>query len=299
MTSVGAPGRAVRLSAFAREFFRNKEAAFGFSFLAVVTLSAVFASLLFPVGPNDLLAYPALLSPSLSFPMGTDYVGRNMLMLMVFGARTSLFVAVGASALLAVLGTVAGLLAGYLGGRLDGLIMRIADVFLTLPTLPLILLVVALLGQSITNIMLIIALTSWPFMARLVRSNVLSMMKREFIQIERVMGASASRIVFRHLLPNQLDLILIYTSLSIPVVVLTEAAVEFLGLAPITVSWGFILNISLDYWIRGAWWMSFFPGLMIFLTSLSFYFISEGLREAFNPRLKRRRESLVVQLAES
>jgi peptide/nickel transport system permease protein len=298
MTSAQVPGRTSRLSGFFRDFLRNREAAFGFCFLVVLTTSAIFANFIFPVGPNDLLAYPSLLSPSLAFPMGTDYIGRNMLMLMVYGARVSLFVAVGASALLALIGTLAGLLAGYLGGKMDGLIMRVADVFLTLPALPLILLVVALLGQSLTNIMLIIALTSWPFMARLVRSNVLTMMKREFIQIERVMGASAPRIVFKHLLPNQIDLILVYTSLSIPVVVLTEAAVEFLGLAPITVSWGFMLNIALDYWIRGAWWMSFFPGLMIFLTSLSFYFVSEGLREALNPRLKRRRESLVVQLGE-
>jgi peptide/nickel transport system permease protein len=298
MTSAQPAGRASRLLGFFRDFLRNREAAFGFCFLVVLTFSAIFANFIFAVGPSDLLAYPSLLPPSLAFPMGTDYIGRNMLMLMVYGARVSLFVAVGASALLALIGTVAGLLAGYLGGKMDGLIMRIADVFLTLPALPLILLVVALLGQSLTNIMLIIALTSWPFMARLIRSNVLTMMKREFIQIERVMGASAPRIVFRHLLPNQIDLILVYTSLSIPVVVLTEAAVEFLGLAPITVSWGFMLNIALDYWIRGAWWMSFFPGLMIFLTSLSFYFVSEGLREALNPRLKRRRESLVVQLGE-
>ena len=189
MTSRQLGRRVSSVASFLRDFLRNKEAAFGFFFLLILTLSAVFANYIFPVGPSDLLAYPALLPPSLAFPMGTDYIGRNMLMMMVFGARVSLFVAVGASALLALLGTVAGLLAGYLGGKMDGLIMRIADVFLTLPALPLILLVVAILGQSITNIMLIIALTSWPFMARLVRSNVLTMMKRDFIQIREGDGS--------------------------------------------------------------------------------------------------------------
>ena len=219
-------------------------------------------------------------------------------MLVVYGARTSLTVAFAAGSILALLGTIVGLVAGYFGGKIDGALMRTADIFLTLPTLPLILVIAALLGPSLLNIMLIIGITSWPFMARLVRSNVLSMTQREFIQIEKVMGASTSRIVFRHLFPNQFSLILVYTSLSLPVVILTEAAIEFLGLAPISISWGFLLNVSISYWIAGAWWMSFFPGLAIFMTSLSFYLVSEGLKEALTPTLKRKRDSLVVQLAE-
>jgi peptide/nickel transport system permease protein len=283
---------------FLREFARNRGALFGLTFLVVLTLSAIFANLIFPGNPN-LPGNPTFQTPpSLQNPFGTDDLGRSMLMLIVYGARTSLTIAFSAGSILALLGTMVGLLAGYFGGVIDGALMRTADVFLTLPTLPLILVVAALLGPSLINIMLIIGVTSWPFMARLVRSNVLSMTQREFIQIERVMGASNTRIVLRHLFPNQFSLILVYTSLSLPLVILTEAAIEFLGLAPVSISWGFLLNVSINYWLAGAWWMSFFPGFAIFMTSLSFYLVSEGLKEVLTPTLKRKRDSLVVQLAE-
>ena len=289
------PSRALN---FLRDFSRNRGALFGLMFLLVLGLSAVFASYIFPGNPN--LPGPTITQnpPTLQNPFGTDQLGRSELMLIIYGARTSLTIAFAAGSILALLGTVVGLLAGYFGGVIDGALMRTADVFLTLPTLPLILVVAALLGPSLLNIMLIIGVTSWPFMARLVRSNVLSMTQREFIQIERVMGASNRRIIFRHLFPNQFSLILVYTSLSLPLVILTEAAIEFLGLAPVSISWGFLLNVSTNYWIAGAWWMSFFPGVAIFMTSLSFYLVSEGLKEVLTPTLKRKRDSLVVQLAE-
>lgn len=283
---------------FLTDFSRNRGALFGLVFLLVLTLSAIFANFIFPGNPNLSYLVPNPLPPSLHDPFGTDDVGRNMLELIIYGARTSLTIAFAAGSILAILGTVVGLTAGYFGGVIDGALMRTADVFLTLPTLPLILVIASLLGPSLLNIMLIIGVTSWPFMARLVRSNVLSMTQREFIQIERVMGASTSRIVFRHLFPNQFSLILVYTSLSLPLVILTEAAIEFLGLAPVSISWGFLLNVSTSYWIQGAWWMSFFPGAAIFMTSLSFYLVSEGLKEVLTPTLKRKRDSLVVQLAE-
>lgn len=284
---------------FFRDFSRNRGALFGLVFLIVLVLSAIFASYIFPGNPNLSGPVPTQTPPSLQNPFGTDDLGRSYVMLIVYGARTSLAIAFAAGSILALLGTVVGLLAGYFGGVVDGALMRTADVFLTLPTLPLILVVAALLGPSLFNIMLIIGVTSWPFMARLVRSNVLSMTQREFIQIEKVMGASNTRIVFRHLFPNQFSLILVYTSLSLPLVILTEAAIEFLGLAPVSISWGFLLNVSMNYQISGDWWMSFFPGVAIFMTSLSFYLVSEGLKEVLTPTLKRKRDSLVVQMAES
>ncbi len=283
---------------FIRDFSRNRGALFGLVFLVVLTLSAVFANFLFPGNPNNPGPLLTQNPPNFQNPFGTDQLGRNYLMLIIYGARTSLTIAFAAGSILALLGTVVGLVAGYFGGVIDGALMRTADIFLTLPTLPLILVIAALLGPSLLNIMLIIGVTSWPFMARLVRSNVLSMTQREFIQIEKVMGASTLRIVFRHLFPNQFSLILVYTSLSLPLVILTEAAIEFLGLAPISISWGFLLNVSTSYWIVGAWWMSFFPGVAIFMTSLSFYLVSEGLKEVLTPTLKRKRDSLIVQLAE-
>lgn len=297
--AAGSRNRIASFARFLKDYSRNRAALFGLVFLVVLILSAVFANFIFKGSPNAPHLTTTLYPPSLDYPFGTDYLGRDMLMLVVYGARTSLAVVFAAGAILALLGTVVGLVAGYRGGMTDGTLMRITDIFLTLPTLPLILLITALLGPSLLNIMLVIGITSWPFMARLVRSNVLSMTRREFIQIEKVMGASTTRIVFRHLFPNQFSLILVYTSLSLPLVILTEASIEFLGLAPISVSWGFLLNISISYWIAGAWWMSFFPGLAIFMTSLAFYLVSEGLKEALTPQLKRKRDSVVVQIAET
>ena len=288
----------LRLANFWRSYSRNRGAAFSLFFLVALILTAIFANYLFPKNFEEPDISREMLPPSLSIPFGTDYLGRDQVAMIAFGARTSLIIAFAAGGLLAVIGTLAGLLAGYFGGRMEGLIMRFADVFLTIPTLPMILVVVSLTGPSLLNVMFAIGLTSWPVMARVVRSDTLALMKREFIEIEKVMGASTKRIVFRHLLPNQLNSIFVYTSLSIPVVILTEAAMEFLGLAPLSVSWGFMLNTSLSYWLLGTWWMSFIPGFAIFITALAFYFVSEGLKEALNPKLKRRRESLVVQLAD-
>lgn len=283
---------------FLKLYSRDRSAIFGLVFLVVLVSAASLAVILFPVDPEQPNLPSSLLPPSPTHPLGTDYIGRDQLMLIVYGARPSLIIAFAAGAILALLGTVTGLVAGYFGGKVDGTIMRTADIFLTIPTLPLVLLVVAVLGPNLLNVMLIIGLTGWPVMTRIVRADTLSLMKRDFIEIEKVMGAGIRRILFRHLLPNQLNSILVYTSLSIPVVILTEAGLEFLGLAPISVSWGFMLNTSISYWILGAWWLSFFPGLAIFSTALAFYFVSEGLKAALNPKQRRRQESLVVQLAE-
>ncbi len=178
---------------FLRDFSRNRGALFGLVFLLVLVLSAIFANFIFAGNPNTAFLVPNPTPPTLSQPFGTDDVGRNLLELIVYGARTSLTIAFVAGAILALLGTFVGLFAGYFGGVIDGTLMRIADVFLTLPTLPLILVVVALLGHTLINITLVIGITSWPFMARLVRSNVLSMTQREFIQIEKVIGARTSQ----------------------------------------------------------------------------------------------------------
>jgi len=280
-----------------KAYARSKSAVFGLVFLVGLALAAAFAGYIFHVNPELPDLAKDRVPPSFEHWFGTDYLGRDQLVLIVYGARPSLIIAFTAGALLSVLGTLTGVLAGYFGGRIDGFIMRTADVFLTIPTLPLVILVVALMGPNLFNVMLIIGLTGWPVMARIVRADTLSLMKREFIEIERVMGASIRRILFMHLLPNQLNSILVYTSLSIPVVILTEAGLEFLGLTPLSISWGFMLNTSISYWISGAWWLSFFPGLAIFSTALAFYFVSDGLKEALNPKAKRRRESLVVQLA--
>jgi len=298
MTNANPKSLIAKVSSFWRSYCRNRGALFAFFFLTALILAAIFANYIFPGDIEAPNIGNEMLPPNPSALLGTDYLGRDQLALLIFGARTSLIVAFAAGGLLAIVGTMAGLLAGYFGGRADGFIMRVADVFLTIPILPLILVIVSFASPNLLNVMFAIGLTGWPVMARVVRSDSLALMKREFIDIERVMGASSARILFRHLLPNQLNSILVYASLSIPAVILTEASLEFLGLTPLSVSWGFMLNVSMSYWIRGTWWMSFFPGFAIFMTALSFYFVSEGLKEALNPKLKRRRESLAVQVAE-
>jgi peptide/nickel transport system permease protein len=274
----------------------SKGAIIGVFFLVVLVLGAVCASYIFPGDPDSPNLSKIQLPPSLQFPLGTDYLGRDQLALIIYGARTTLIVAATATSILAILGTTSGLLAGYFGRNIDGLLMRIADAFLTIPTLPLVVLVVAIFGANLVNVVLMIGLTRWPSMARIVRADTLSLMKREFIEVESVMGAHPLRTIFKHLLPNQLNSILVYASLNIPIVIITEASIEFLGLAPLSISWGFMINAAMNYWMSGAWWMSFFPGLAIFLTSLSFYLASEGLKEALNPKLMRKRESVVVQI---
>jgi ABC-type dipeptide/oligopeptide/nickel transport system permease subunit len=293
---MSSPNRSRKLREFVRTYSRSKAALFGLSFLIVLISAAVAAGFIFPGDPEQPNLPKTLLAPALTDPFGTDYLGRDQLVLIIYGARSSLIVAFAAGSILSLLGTMTGLLAGYFGGRIDGIIMRIADIFLTIPVLPLVLLVIAIMGTTLNNVMLMIGLTGWPIMARIVRADTLSLMKREFVEMEKVMGASPFRILFRHLLPNQLSSILVYTSLSVPSVILTEAGIEFLGLAPLSISWGFMLNTSLSYWISGAWWLSFFPGLAIFSTALAFYFVSEGLKEALNPKLRRKRESLYAQL---
>jgi peptide/nickel transport system permease protein len=290
--------RFARFTTFWKSYSRNRGALFALVFLVVLVSAALLANYLYPGDVETPKINREMLPPSLSAPLGTDYLGRDQLALIIFGARPSLIVAFLAGGLLAVLGTIVGLLAGYYGGKMDGLMMRAADVFLTIPVLPLILVIIAFEGSSIVNVLLTIGLTSWPLMARIVRSDTLSLMKRDFIEMEKVMGANSRRVLFKHLLPNQAGSILVYTSLSIPVVILTEAALEFLGMAPLSVSWGFMLNVAMQYWMGGEWWLSFFPGFAIFTTALAFYFVSEGLKEALNPKLKRRRESLVLQVAE-
>jgi peptide/nickel transport system permease protein len=298
MIDASTESRLARASKFWRNYSRNRGALFSFFFLIALIAAALLANYLFPGDVEAPDITREMLPPSFSAILGTDHLGRDQLALIIFGARTSLIVAFAAGGLLAVVGTMAGLLAGYFGGKMDGLIMRIADGFLTIPVLPLILVIVSLSRPNLFNVMFAIGLTGWPVMARVVRSDSIALMKREFIEIERVMGASSKRILFMHLLPNQLNSILVYASLSIPAVILTEAALEFLGLTPLSVSWGFMLNVSMSYWLRGTWWMSFFPGFAIFITALAFYFVSEGLKEALNPKLKRRRESLAAQVAE-
>jgi peptide/nickel transport system permease protein len=228
-----------------------------------------------------------LLPPSFQHPLGTDDLGRDVLTRMMFAARISLlvgFVAVGISTLI---GICLGAVAGYYGKRIDALIMRFVDLMLCFPSFFLILAVIAFLDPSIWNIMIIIGLTSWMGVARLVRAEFLSLRERDFVLAARAIGARDSRIIFRHILPNAMAPVLVSATLGVAGAILTESALSFLGIGvqPPTPSWGNML-IAGKQTLGFAWWLSVFPGLAILVTVLGYNLLGEGVRDALDPRMR-------------
>jgi len=217
-------------------------------------------------------------------PLGTDDKGRDMLAMLVSGARVSLQVGLLATLIAIVIGTIIGVVSAYLGGWVDNALMRFTDVMMTFPFFLLLVFIIFIFGPSLAFIILAIGLTGWTGTARLVRSETLSLRTREFVMAAKSLGASDSRIVFRHLIPNVLSSIIVIATLSIPAVILAEAALSFIGLGdPTVTSWGVVLQAgqrSLDT----AWWVAVEPGILLFLTVLAFNFLGDGIRDAFDPR---------------
>ena len=216
--------------------------------------------------------------------LGTDDKGRDMLAMLVSGARVSLQVGLLATIIAILIGAVLGVLSAYLGGWVDNVLMRFTDIMMTFPFFLLLVFIIFIFGPSLVFIIIVIGLTGWTGTARLVRSEALSLRTREFIMASKSLGASDNRIVFRHLIPNVLSSIIVIATLSIPGVILAESALSFIGLGdPTVTSWGVILNTgqrSLDT----AWWVAVEPGIMLFLTVLAFNFLGDGIRDAFDPR---------------
>jgi len=267
-------------------FSRNKLALTGSILVVILFTVAILAPLLAPYEYDFIDRNHILEPPSSTHLLGTDDLGRDLLSRMLYGARISLavgFVAVGIST---IIGILIGSIAGYYGGLLDRLNMRIVDVMLSIPTFFLILAVIAFIGPSIWNIMFIIGLTSWMGVARLVRAELLSLKKREYVLAAKAIGASDIRIIFRHMLPNSLAPIIVSAVLGVASAVLLESSLSFLGLGvqPPYPSWGNILTTGQAN-IEIAWWLSVFPGLAILLTVLSYNLLGEGLRDALDPRL--------------
>jgi len=264
---------------------KNRLALAGLCVIALLAALALFARKLCPADPfvQDLTA--RLQGPSRLHWMGTDDLGRDVLSRLMLGTRISLsvgFVAVGISL---VIGTALGLCAGFYGGWIDVLIMRLVDVMLSIPTLFLILAVLAFLGPNIYNVMAVIGLTAWPGLTRLVRGECLSVREREYIQAARLAGVPTPRLLGIHILPNVMAPILVSATLGVGGAVLTESALSFLGLGvqPPMPSWGNILSIGRDY-LHIAWWLSLFPSLAILITVLAFNLLGEGLRDVLDPR---------------
>lgn len=271
---------------FWRRLAHNRMAMTG----AAIVLGMFLLALIAPIlarDPGAIDIAKRLLPPSLTYPLGTDDLGRDVLARILYGARISLlvgFVAVGISTLVGIL---LGALAGYYGKWADAVIMRFVDIMLCFPSFFLILAVIAFLEPSIWNIMIIIGLTSWMGVARLVRAEFLSLRERDFTLAARALGAPDRRIIFRHILPNALSPVLVSSTLGVAGAILTESALSFLGIGvqPPTPSWGNMLIVGKQT-LGTAWWLSAFPGLAILVTVLGYNLLGEGIRDALDPRLQ-------------
>jgi peptide/nickel transport system permease protein len=237
--------------------------------------------------PGEIEIARRLQSPSWAYPLGTDDLGRDVLTRILYGARISLLVGFVAVGIATTIGIVLGALAGYYGRWVDTLLMRFVDIMLCFPTFFLILAVIAFLDPSIWNIMIIIGLTGWMGVARLVRAEFLSLRERDFVLAARALGAGDGRIIFRHILPNALSPVLVSATLGIAGAILTESALSFLGIGvqPPTPSWGNML-IAGKQTLGTAWWLSVFPGLAILITVLGYNLLGEGIRDALDPRIR-------------
>lgn len=263
----------------------NPLALSGFIIIAIIFLLAMLAPYIAPYDPNEINVKAILLPPSSWHWMGTDGLGRDVLSRMLHGGRISLLVGLVAVGISTLIGIILGAVAGFYRGWVDVCIMRLVDVMLSIPSFFLILAVIAFLTPSIINIMIVIGLTSWMGVTRLVRAEFLSLCDREYVLASRTLGAKDFRLIFTHLLPNSLTPIIVSAVLGVAGAVLMESGLSFLGLgvqAP-QASWGNILTDGKEY-IQFAWWLSLFPGLAILITVLGYNLLGEGLRDALDPR---------------
>lgn len=272
---------------FWKRFSKNKIALAGSSVVILLFIVSILAPWLAPYDPNRINLKLVLSPPSGSHLCGTDQLGRDVLSRMIWGARISLKVGFVATGIAILIGAVLGAIAGYYGRWIDAVIMRFVDIMLCFPTFFLILAVVALLEPSIWNIMIIIGLTGWMGITRLVRADFTSLKERDFVLAARAIGAGDFRIIFIHIFPNAMSSVLVAATLGVAGAILTESALSFLGIGvqPPTPSWGNILTAGKDN-IDIAWWLSFYPGLAILITVLGYNLLGEGIRDSLDPRLR-------------
>jgi peptide/nickel transport system permease protein len=279
---------------FLRRLASRRTALFGLVVVLVVALTAVASPLISPFDPveqdlGDLRLKPPGFRDAAGrvHPLGTDHLGRDLLARVVYGSRPALLVGFAAVVISGVIGMAAGLIAGYFGGRLDDVLMRLADIQLAFPFILLAIAVIGVLGPSLTTIIVVIGVSSWVVYARIVRSAVLSLREREFVQAALALGSGDGRIVLRHILPNALTPWLVVATLDMARVIVIESALSFLGLGvqPPTPTWGGMLADGRVY-ISTAWWLATFPGLAILVTVLGINLFGDGLRDTLDPRLK-------------
>jgi peptide/nickel transport system permease protein len=280
-----------------RRLRKDKVAMISLAVIVLIVLMAIFAPVFTALTghpPNeqyrDLGLTPDGLprGPNGTFWLGTDDLGRDILVRIAYGARVSLLVGVVATAITVVIGVVLGLAAGFLGGITDTVLARLIDVVLSVPFLLVAIALVSVTGPSLTVTVLVIGCFSWASVARIVRGQVLSLREREFVEAARSLGAGDGRIMFVDILPNVIAPVIVYTTLLIPVVIVTQATLSFLGLGlpPPTADWGGMISASQNYYTT-AWWYILFPGLALLITTLAFNLFGDGVRDAFDPRADR------------
>lgn len=275
------------LADFTYRFMRNPLALAGSAIIIFLFIVAAMAPVLAPRDPNLIDTSNILAPPSHGHLFGTDDLGRDVLSRMIYSARISLLVGFVAVGIATVIGVIVGAVSGYYGGWVDSVFMRFVDIMLCFPTIFLILAVIAILEPSIWNIMIIIGITGWMGVSRLVRAEFLTLKERDFVVASKAVGATDLRIIFRHILPNALAPVLVSAVLGVGGAILIESSLSFLGLGvqPPTPSWGNMLTAGKDN-IEIAWWLSLFPGMAILITVLGYNLLGEGLQDALNPRLK-------------
>ncbi len=277
------------------QFRRHQMAMVGTVVLALLIFGSIFVGVLSPYSPTESSIRERRQPPSLTHPMGTDTLGRDILTRLLYGGRVSLTIGLAATVVGITIGTLVGALAGYYGGRVDDLLMRLTDLVISLPRLFMLIIMSLLLRTldvpllkaygNVGGIILILGLLSWTGVARLVRGQFLGLKEKEFVEAARALGYGNMRIVFRHILPNTATPIIVAATLSVARTIISESGLSFLGFGvqPPTPTWGNMLNAAQDEMRKGNWWMAVFPGLMIFLTVISINYIGDGLRDALDP----------------
>jgi peptide/nickel transport system permease protein len=283
---------------FARNFFSSKIAFAGFVVLSLIVLAAIFAPVIAPQNPYDLTQIDIMdsrLAPGaqsfdqrLTYLLGTDEQGRDMLSAILYGVRISIVVGVVSTAIALLIGLTLGLFAGYFGGRIEGFIMRVADIQLSFPPILVALILLALMGPGTSKIVIALVAVQWAYYARTARSAALVERKKEYIEAASGLGLSPMRIVFRHLLPNCLPPLIVIAALQVASAISLEATLSFLGLGlPVTEpSLGLLIANGFDYMMSGKYWISVFPGIALLVTVVAINLVADQLRDVLNPRLQ-------------
>ena len=270
-----------------RRLRRSKTALFGMGIACLVFLVAALADVIAPYGYADMHPEDMLQAPNWQYWFGTDQMGRDVLSRVIYGSRISIYVGVVSTIFGALMGIPLGIVAAYYGGFVDNLIMRLVDIWVAFPNFLLVLVITVILGPSVTNVVIALAIVRVPTQARVVRGAALSIKENDYVQAARALGVSDHRILLRHLLPNCMAPVIVLGTLEVATAIIVEAALSFLGMGtqPPTPSWGWDLRANVVF-IEDNPWIAILPGLAIFITVLAFNMFGDGLRDALDPRLK-------------